>query len=540
MLRRLRQRQERGNSAATRLALAAWADTQSVRQADLTYLPLPPSTKSTIAVAFAPNGLTFASTHGDHTVKLTCFHTQRVLRTLVGHPRTPWTVSYHPTNTRLLASGCIGSEVRIWDTRSGHCLHRATLDLPIISLSFHPGTRGAHVLAIATFHSLWLWPYEVCPQPYHEWRSNRLLRCVCFPPPDGRHILIGLGNDSRPPEAGMLQQPPLPPPQAAPGPKTFHLFAWDFDVHKALVARQERPPSAPPRDRRAQGNNGGGSKVQYYASPMSRPRPLLERALLYNDGGLDISACGRFLVTCAEFHEHDFVASSGGRSAAAAVLRAPYVVKLSLTSLLEETDEEERGGRRDAIADTEAAAGGGGGGGGATRPAPPSWSKDKALADMEQDGPAAAAAAEEEEEEEAAAAANVVVPLTPYRYHAPRDKYLAPILSARPLQGMALGAVTSVKLSATGSLVVLGYGGIRRDDLGMQQQGSGSHAPVVAEVYATEGMEPVRAIRSAEDDVNIARFHPFPGHGFLYGTKQGRVCMLVRGHGGLEEEEAWW
>lgn len=147
---------------------------------------------------------------------------------------------------------------------------------------------------------------------------------------------------------------------------------------------------------------------------------------------------------------------------------------------------------------------------------------------------------EEEEEEEAAAAANVVVPLTPYRYHAPRDKYLAPILSARPLQGMALGAVTSVKLSATGSLVVLGYGGIRRDDLGMQQQGSGSHAPVVAEVYATEGMEPVRAIRSAEDDVNIARFHPFPGHGFLYGTKQGRVCMLVRGHGGLEEEEAWW
>ena len=244
-----------------RLALAAWADKQSVLQADLSYLPLPPSTKSTIALAFAPDGHTFASTHGDHTVKLTCFHTGRVLRTLVGHPRTPWTVGYHPTNPRLLASGCIGSEVRIWDTVSGRCLHQATLDLPIISLSFHPSVTGAHVLAIATFHSLWLWPYELCPQPYHEWQSKRLLRCVCFPPRDGRHILIGLGNDSRPPEVAMMQTySPLQPP----GPKTFHLFAWDFDVHKALVARQERPPSAPPRHfahtrpARAEGWAGGG------------------------------------------------------------------------------------------------------------------------------------------------------------------------------------------------------------------------------------------------------------------------------------------
>jgi len=43
-----------------------------------------------------------------------------------------------------------------------------------------------------------------------------------------------------------------------------------------------------------------------------------------------------------------------------------------------------------------------------------------------------------------------------YQYHGPRQRYLAPILSARPLGGVAMGGVTSVKLSATGSMVLLG------------------------------------------------------------------------------------
>ena len=55
--------------------------------------------------------------------------------------------------------------------------------------------------------------------------------------------------------------------------------------------------------------------MQYYSSPLSRPRPIIENALLYNDGGFDISACGRFLVTCAEFHRQDLVVGpeEGGR-----------------------------------------------------------------------------------------------------------------------------------------------------------------------------------------------------------------------------------
>ena len=47
---------------------------------------------STISIAFSHDSRTMASTHGDHTVKITCFSTGRLLTTLEGHPRTPWTV----------------------------------------------------------------------------------------------------------------------------------------------------------------------------------------------------------------------------------------------------------------------------------------------------------------------------------------------------------------------------------------------------------------------------------------------------------------
>ena len=70
---------------------------------------------STISISFSPDARTLASTHGDHTVKITCCHTGKLIRQLEGHPRTPWTVKYHPTNSRIVASGCLGFQVRVWD-----------------------------------------------------------------------------------------------------------------------------------------------------------------------------------------------------------------------------------------------------------------------------------------------------------------------------------------------------------------------------------------------------------------------------------------
>ena len=78
---------------------------------------LPPASRSvsTISIAFSPDSRTVASTHGDHTVKISCCYTGKLIRTLEGHPRTPWTVKYHPTNGRIVASGCLGYQVRVWD-----------------------------------------------------------------------------------------------------------------------------------------------------------------------------------------------------------------------------------------------------------------------------------------------------------------------------------------------------------------------------------------------------------------------------------------
>jgi hypothetical protein len=60
-------------------------------------LELDETAKCTISMAFSPDGKTLASTHGDHSVKITDYHSGKVLRNLIGHPRTPWTVKYHPT-----------------------------------------------------------------------------------------------------------------------------------------------------------------------------------------------------------------------------------------------------------------------------------------------------------------------------------------------------------------------------------------------------------------------------------------------------------
>lgn len=44
-------------------------------------------------------------------MKITRFLDGKVVQTLRGHPRTPWTVKFHPKDSRIVASGCLGYEV---------------------------------------------------------------------------------------------------------------------------------------------------------------------------------------------------------------------------------------------------------------------------------------------------------------------------------------------------------------------------------------------------------------------------------------------
>ena len=205
---------------------------------------------STISIAFSPDARTVASTHGDHTVKISCCNSGLLLQSLEGHPRTPWTVKYHPTNSDVVASGCLGHQVRIWNWPEKVCLHMLRLEFAIISLSFHP---TGQVLAVANGTRLHFWRLESpdasvataaearAPLASGERRSvltdidlRHMLRCVHFPP-NGDTLIIGGVNPSDDPRRrnrvgiggnGM----------------SFYLRLYDFDLERTLMNDGSRRP----------------------------------------------------------------------------------------------------------------------------------------------------------------------------------------------------------------------------------------------------------------------------------------------------------
>lgn len=104
-----------------------------------------------------------------------------------------------------------------------------------------------------------------------------------------------------------------------------------------------------------------------------------------------------------------------------------------------------------------------------------------------------------------------------------RHPRLGQLLNAAPLDGAKASGVTCVKLSPSTEYCILGYG--VRDNL-PSTRGNDPRHPVTAIYNVNKGMQHVSTLTSIEDDVNIARFHPESGHGFVYGTKQGRVRIL--------------
>jgi activating molecule in BECN1-regulated autophagy protein 1 len=203
------------------------------------HLPASSRAVSTISIAFCPDGSTMASTHGDHTVKITCCSTGRLLQSLEGHPRTPWTVKYHPNDPHRLASGCLGHQVRLWNWSAKLCLQMIRLEFAIISLSFHP---SGSLLAIANGTRLHFWgipeqdaassdtPEENDPplaagSPHGraprltELDQRHMLRCVHFPP-NGTTLILGGVN----PVTDDPRRPAM----------TFYLRLWDFDITQVL------------------------------------------------------------------------------------------------------------------------------------------------------------------------------------------------------------------------------------------------------------------------------------------------------------------
>ena len=100
---------------------------------------------------------------------------------------------------------------------------------------------------------------------------------------------------------------------------------------------------------------------------------------------------------------------------------------------------------------------------------------------------------------------------------------LGQLLEACPLDGTKASAVTCVKFAPSADFCLLGYG--VREPMSTEGEPSQFH-PVTALYRVRGGMTHVSTMLSGDDDVNIARFHPDSGYGFVYGTKQGRVRVL--------------
>eukprot|EP00168_Porphyra_purpurea_P020063 TRINITY_DN826_c0_g1_i3.p1 TRINITY_DN826_c0_g1~~TRINITY_DN826_c0_g1_i3.p1 ORF type:complete len:679 (-),score=174.73 TRINITY_DN826_c0_g1_i3:164-2200(-) len=158
------------------------------------YLPLgrePQQVRSTISIAFAADGSRFASTHGDHSVKVFDYPSGHLLTCLEGHPRTPWTVRFHPRRRDILASGCLGHECRVWNAKSGVCLRTHAFHAGISCVSFHP---DGDVLAVTAGRCLLLWQYAIPDAvPVSVMEAQHPFHMVDFHP-DGELLIVGQKN----------------------------------------------------------------------------------------------------------------------------------------------------------------------------------------------------------------------------------------------------------------------------------------------------------------------------------------------------------
>ncbi|XP_010441955.1 PREDICTED: uncharacterized protein LOC104725057 isoform X2 [Camelina sativa] len=92
----------------------------------------------------------------------------------------------------------------------------------------------------------------------------------------------------------------------------------------------------------------------------------------------------------------------------------------------------------------------------------------------------------------------------------------------------AAHCLTSIQFSPTSEHILLAYGR-RHGSLLKSIVSDGettSHYFTVLEIYRVSDMELVRVLPSSEDEVNVACFHPSPGGGLVYGTKEGKLRIF--------------
>ncbi|CAH1105696.1 unnamed protein product [Psylliodes chrysocephalus] len=175
-------------------SIELFAEEEFIRKKDFSEMrcEMPGIPRSTFLMVFSPDGSRVASTHGNHNIYITDLRNGKNIKTLVGHPRTPWCIAFHPTSDQIVASGCLGGQVRIWDLSGGSEVWTAVNQTVIASLAFHPNDR---VLAIATYNCVYFWDWSK-PEPFVSAATYNVKEKVRYVSFDslGHKLITGIAN----------------------------------------------------------------------------------------------------------------------------------------------------------------------------------------------------------------------------------------------------------------------------------------------------------------------------------------------------------
>ncbi|CAG9771902.1 unnamed protein product [Ceutorhynchus assimilis] len=187
------QDRERGRGS-NRENIGLFAEEQLVRKTEMkeTRCEMPGMPRSTFLMVFSPDCTIAASTHGNHNISVTDLRSGKNIKTLVGHPRTPWCIAFHPTSNQIVASGCLGGQVRIWDLSGGSEVWTTPIQSVIASLAFHPNDR---VLVIATCNQVFFWDWNQ-PEPFAHAATSHAKENVRYVAFDklGHKLITGIAN----------------------------------------------------------------------------------------------------------------------------------------------------------------------------------------------------------------------------------------------------------------------------------------------------------------------------------------------------------
>ena len=165
-------------------------------------------------------------------------------------PHTPWAIRFHPFEPYVLATGCIGYIVIVWDIETEKQLNRCIFGASISCVAFHP--NGMY-LAVTSGRKLYLWDYVRDSRPLTLKMQDNPFHLVDFHP-SGKMIMVGRKNLPT-----QDVEEPLPY-------YTLRLEVYEFDAEQVWPGRLD------------------------WQVVLEVPK-----VIAYNDGGIHFSPCGQMI-----------------------------------------------------------------------------------------------------------------------------------------------------------------------------------------------------------------------------------------------------